>query len=355
MAETAAKAGMHEAGGMEFQIQPIAQARSRWRRLTDTVPGAALYHREAWLELLERCWGLRLWVATIGRGDRADAGCVLARARNPLAPRMIGLPFSDFCAPLAVDEGARDRLLDELAAQRPAERLELRGVAAAPAPWQSVACFERWTIGLAQPFWSLERGMARNFRANARRAARAGVKIERGCAAEQVARFYALQLVTRRRLGVPPQPQRLFRTVHEIFSRAGNCEIWLASMGGSDLAGLFVLRDRDDLYCKWSARRAGAVEGASHLLTVSLLEEFAGKARLLDRGRVDVRNAGLRHFKKDQGAQPAPLPYAYFPKAPRQVSAEALSGPAKLASRLWRHLPLPVTRMLGAALYGYFA
>ena len=86
-----------------------------------------------------------------------------------------------------------------------------------------------------------------------------------------------------------------------------------------------------------------------------LLEEFAGKARLLDRGRVDVRNTGLRHFKKDHGAQPEPLSYAFFPKAPRQISTEVLSGPAKLVSRLWRFLPSPMTRMLGSALYGYFA
>jgi hypothetical protein len=79
------------------------------------------------------------------------------------------------------------------------------------------------------------------------------------------------------------------------------------------------------------------------------------EARLLDKGRADVRSTAQRHFKKDQGAHPAPLPCAYLPRAPRQVSAETLGGAAKIASRLWRHLPLPVTRVLGSAIYGFFA
>jgi hypothetical protein len=345
---------MDKAARAEFQIQPLADARPLWRRLTDALPGATLYHREAWLELLARCWGLRLSVATIGRGDEVGAGCVLARRQNLLSQWLVGLPFSDFCSPLAVDERSSEALLTELVRRQPECCLEMRG-AAAPWPWQSVNCFERWTLDLAQPFATLERAMGHNFRANARRALRSGVRIESGCSAEHVARFYALQIATRRRLGVPPQPRRLFRMACEIFSRDGNCEIWLASVGGRDAAGLFVLRDGDDLYCKWSARRPDTVEGASHLLTVSLIEKFAGKARLLDRGRVDIRNAGLRHFKKDQGAKPSPLPYAYFPGAPSRISAETLTGPMKIASRVWRHLPLPVTRLLGSALYGYLA
>lgn len=344
----------HEPVGTEFQILPIAEARPLWRRLIDSLPGATLYHRDPWLELLERCWGLRLSVAAITRGRELDAGCVLARLRNLLSTRMVGLPFSDFCAPLAADQRSSDALLAELVRLQPGCRLELRGVAA-PRPWRSVNCFERWTLDLAQPFAALERAMGANFRANARRALRAGVRVENGRGAEHVARFYALQLATRRRLGVPPQPRRLFVTAHEIFSRDDNCQVWLASIRGKDLAGLFVLRDGNDLYCKWSAHRPGIVQGASHLLNVSLIEEFAGRARLLDRGRVDIRNSGLRHFKKDQGAKPAPVPYSYFPEAPRRVSAETLSGPVKILSRLWRHLPLPVTRVLGTALYGYFA
>ncbi len=50
-----------------------------------------------------------------------------------------------------------------------------------------------------------------------------------------------------------------------------------------------------------------------------------------------------------------PLPYSYYPSAPKQVSAEVLSGPALALSQAWRRLPLAATRVLSSALYRYMA
>lgn len=98
-----------------------------------------------------------------------------------------------------------------------------------------------------------------------------------------------------------------------------------------------------------------APAGINHLLFWSLIEEFAGKAASLDLGRADIRNEGLSRFKRELGATSEPLPYAFFPKGPHHASAEVLNGPRKILSRIWRRLPLPATRALGAAFYGYLA
>jgi hypothetical protein len=71
----------------------------------------------------------------------------------------------------------------------------------------------------------------------------------------------------------------------------------------------------------------------------------------MDFGRCDVRNQGLLRSKADIGCVSRPLPYAFFPKAPRNISSEVLSGPAKIVSSIWKRLPLPVTRVLGEILY----
>jgi Acetyltransferase (GNAT) domain len=341
------------ADGAQFQVRPFAQARQFWRDQIARLPGATLYHREPWLEVLHRCYRLKLHVATLGPGS-IRAACVMARGGSPLSRRLVALPFSDYCAPLAVDREAEQRLLTEMIRHLPGERMEFRG-ANAPPPWRTVDCFQRWTLDLTAPLPVIERGIARGFRTNFRSALKAGVKVERGCGPEHVERFYTLQLETRRRHGVPPQPLRLFRIVREVFTRDDSCDVWLASAQGKDIGALFVLRDGGDLYMKWSARRPSTINGASHLLVFSMIEEFAGKARQLDPGRADVRNPGLTRFKNEMGARPASLPYSYFPEPRRQISAEVLQGPAKLASQLWRRLPLPVTRLLGSALYGYFA
>jgi len=207
---------------------------------------------------------------------------------------------------------------------------------------------------LQQPLRAIEKGLRGNFRRNLRRAAGLHVSIERGSQAKHIERFYALQLDTRRRLGVPPQPIKMYRLLRQLFPE-DSLEVWLASHKGRDEAGVIVLRYRDRIYYKWGARLVPAVTGINHRLFWSLIEEFAGKASSLDLGRADIRNEGLSRFKRELGATPDLMPYSYFPRAPHHASAEVLSGPRKFLSRVWQHLPLPATRALGAAFYGYLA
>ncbi len=338
----------------ELRIEPLSEALPRWRNLLAMMPGATLYHREPWLRALERAYRLKLSVATLSAGRDIVAGCVFARSALPFGSRMVSLPFSDLCPPLCADDEARELLLDKLAERPPAPRLEIRGVEGS-ARWQSAGCFNHWALDLSRPAASVTREMSRNLRSNAKRAAACGVMVEKGSSPEHVRRFYRLQLETRRRLGVPPQPLGFFMAVHDEFAPEGNVELWFAVSAGCDVAALFVLRDGAALHCKWSARGANGIQGATHLLNIALVEEYAGRASILDLGRTDTRNEGLVRFKKELGARPLALPYAYFPKAPHNRSSEVMGPLGRAVSRLWRHLPEPLTRVVGASLYRFFA
>ena len=50
-----------------------------------------------------------------------------------------------------------------------------------------------------------------------------------------------------------------------------------------------------------------------------------------------------------------PLPYSYFPRTPRHTSAEDPDRATSALTRIWRRLPLPVTRAVGAIGYRYLA
>jgi hypothetical protein len=335
------------------RIVPVEQARERWRQLAASHPGATLYHSAAWAEVLGRAYGFSILLAMVERGGKIAAGCLLSPSKIPFAGRFIGLPFSDSAAPLGADSGATRALLDGLAgAARTHANFEIRGIAA-PAPWQTSDCFRQWSVDIARPFSAIERGADRNFRRQVRRAMAQAIGVESGDGEALLRRFYRLQLETRRRLGVPPQPFRFFEAVHQEFAPTGNCEIWFARHSGEDLAGLVLLRDGDELYYKWGARSDDGPPGANHLLTASLVEEFSLKAKSLDLGRCDSRNAGLVSFKGDLGGVSRPLTYAFYPSVPRTVSSEVLTGPAKLVSSVWKRLPLPVTRIAGEALYRF--
>jgi len=339
----------------EFEMRPWAGGPQPWTSLATPANGATLSHDERWLRLLQRAYRFRIAVATISAGCEPAAACVLARSKNPFNPRVMGLPFSDSCPPLAIDQSAMAELTSALIGQRMWRGgYELCGIAL-PAPWQVVDCFAQWSLDLRQTTAQLERRFAAHFRRKARRAAELGLSVQCGSSLAELHGFYGLMLQTRSRQGVPVQPLRFFKLVRELFSPGGDFEIWSVRQGGRLAAGGIILRAFGTLHYKWSARSIDGDSGASHLLCRSVVEKHAGAAVSLNLGRTDVRNAGLVRFKKEAGAEPAALPYSFYPNAPKQVSAEVLSGPALALSHAWRRLPLGATRVLSSALYRYMA
>jgi hypothetical protein len=257
---------------------------------------------------------------------------------------------------LAADDEALSDFLDALARSEIARLgCELRGVEASQ-PWRTVECFALWRLDVDRSAEKIERGCDREFRRKVRRGSQAAnLEIESGSSDDLVRRFYRLQLETRRRLGIPSQPPRFFRLAHEIFAPSGCFRVWLVSERGRDIAGAIHLRDGDVVYRKWAGRRLRGHSAAPHLLFWKEIESLAGNASVFDLGRADVRNCGLTRSKKETGATPLPLRYVFLPDAPGNVSAEVLSGTHKVFASVWRHLPLPVVRVLGGALYGFLA
>jgi hypothetical protein len=336
-----------------LNLRPLSESRATWQSLLRTFPGATLYHGDAWVELLSRAHRLSMWLATLERDGTVVACSVFARSHNPFVRRFISLPFSDSCSPLAqTGEAARD-LLEALMCQAvPGTAYEIRGIEGGPR-WETVDCFVNWRLDLQRPPTSIERGLGVNFRRNLRRAGRS-VTVERGCEVAHLKRFYAIQLDSRRRFGVPPQPWRFFELAHELFAPE-NFEVWLACESGEDVAAAIFVRDGDAVHFKWGARRPDCRSSANHLLLWSAIEEFALRARVLDLGRADVRNQGLMRFKRGLGAVATPLPYSFFPLAPRQVSPEVLTGAHRVFAGIWSRLPIFATRLLGRALYRFLA
>jgi hypothetical protein len=344
---------MAKNGYWTFQIGPYRERSGVWNDLQNSDPAADLYHRDAWLSLLNRVFGLNLILATIERGSKVRAGCVLARSRNPFARKLVALPFSDDCSPLSLDKAAVPALLSSLRDQVKHLDCEIRGLTG-PERWETVDCFQHWRIDLSRPDSGTARKLEGGVRRKLRRAREAGVDIVSGNSREFLNRYYALHTETRHRLGIPSQPLSLFTLMQQIFSTDA-VEIWLAMHKGSDVAGLILIRDNNRLHYKWGARVLSAPNGTQHLLICEVVDKYAGKLKALDLGRADISNAGLTQFKKEVGGVPSPLPYAFYPTAPRNVSAEALTGTRKTLSNIWKRLPSGVANELGGLLYPYLS
>ncbi len=219
---------------------------------------------------MTRAYALAPRLAILRQHDTVVAAAVFARA--PLSGRFISFPFSDRCPPLSVRPEAGRDLLQALVAQSPAPRAyEIRGIAGPP-PWRTVDCFVSWSLNLARPLAHIEKTLSAGFRRNLRHASRLPIAIERGSSADLLQRFYAMQLESRRRLGLPPQPRYFFELAREIFAPSGDFEVWVAREQGRDMASAVFLRDGDVVHYKWGARRPTLPSLANHLLFWSAIE-----------------------------------------------------------------------------------
>jgi hypothetical protein len=338
----------------ELQFRPFSGAEAIWRQLLEAAPVSTLYHRPAWIELLGRAYGLSFWLATIHQKGTVRAGCLFARSRNPFSRRFVSLPFSDICPPLATDVNGANELFKALIAEDvPGAAYEIRGIEGA-APWRTAECFANWRLDLDRPIASIAGALASNFRRNLQRSLQQGIKVEQGSGIAYIERFYALQLESRRRFGLPPQPSQFFKLTQQIFGR--DVTVWIASQNGKDVSSAVFLRDRDVAHYKWGARRPGNQSSANHLLFWNAIEELVSQsAHAIDLGRADIRNQGLTRFKKEVGAIAEPLPYSFYPRVPARVSPEVLTGTGRFVAKVWTRMPIVATRVLGGAIYRFLA
>jgi hypothetical protein len=336
-----------------LRLRRFDEDQAGWQRFLSGLGSATLYHKDSWTKVLARTYGFQFWLATLREGEEIVAGCLFAQPH--FSRRFVALPFSDTCPPLSRDPEQAAALLRALAAEAPPGRTyEVRGTSNS-SPWKTVDHFVSWRLTLDRPLPKIEGSLAANFRRNLRRASHESIRIERGSGLDMLERFYDLQVVSRRRMGLPPQPWRFFELVRESFMPRDSFEVWIARENSSDVASAVFLHDERVVYYKWGARRSLSPSSANHLLFWSAIEEFASRAQIFDLGRTDIRNQGLMRFKRELGASASPLPTSFFPLPPKLVSAEVLSGPWSVVTKLWRHMPIPATKLAGRLVYRFLA
>jgi len=94
-----------------YEIAPLSD--SRWEVLISTHPQASVFHSTKWLRSLQTAYGYEpAVITTCSRGTALTNGLVFCRVKSWLTGRrLVSLPFSDHCEPLASNLVEMDDLL----------------------------------------------------------------------------------------------------------------------------------------------------------------------------------------------------------------------------------------------------
>jgi lipid II:glycine glycyltransferase (peptidoglycan interpeptide bridge formation enzyme) len=173
---------------------------------------------------------------------------------------------------------------------------------------------------------------------------------------ESLAAYYRLHCRVRKRHGVPPQPFSFFQAIADHVLSCGRGFVVLATKGGELVAGaVFFHFNRHAIY-KFSASDESFQECRGPNLVIWTALQYLqqlGCANLTF-GRTSSMNQGLRRFKAGFGAEEYAIRYAHY-SFKRQSFIRQVDLAEGSARRLFRLLPLPLSRLIGAAAYRHMA
>lgn len=331
----------------------------RWARFVESSPAATVFHHPAWTAVLTGTYGYHPVLVTLADDDGGiRAGAVFLDVRSRLTGRrMVSVPFTDHSPVLARDDTALREFTAALVDWRRragVPRLEVHAELPDLPGVHRVAEGVRHLLRLDRSPEELYRSLkGKQVERGIRKARRSGVNVtlERSEAAAE--EYYRLHCLTRRRQGVPVQPRRFFR---ELFSRLiaeGQGFIAIARHERSAIAAAVFLGWNRQLLYKFGASDAGSWNlRPNNLLFWQVIEQACADGyHVLDFGKTDLDNEGLRDFKRHWGADEIALDYATISDRPTSPSA----APGGLTGRVLSASPVIVPRAAGELLYRHFA
>lgn len=336
------------------RLDPVADR--RWVQFLDHTVDASPFHHPAWLALLRRTYRYPVEaLCVIDRDGAIAAGVPLARVESRLTGRrVVALPFSDACSPLALpgpSAAAAPALLEALGVERAHTGLdiELRAPVRGIAGGHVVPRFLSHRLALGEDSAAILRAARSQVRRGIAKADREGVTVTRATGRASLEAFYALHLRTRRRQGVPTQPKPFILAFEELFGH-GLGFVLVARHAGRPIAAAVFLSFGGTLLYKYGAsdERHLAVRPNNLLFAEAIRAGCAAGCHVLDFGRTDFDNPGLAAFKRSWGAAETVLHYTYVADAPPQSGSGTASR--ALAAVIRRAPPL-AGRAIGTALY----
>lgn len=327
-----------------------------WDELIEDFPQTTFFHSSAWLRVLSETYGYRPISLSIGDPDSPEALVALIEVDSWLTgKRGVCLPFTDACPPLyRGDRGleAATRELLALARARKWKRVEIR----APDGFdqRGPASTKHYThaLDLGPGSESLFHGFSSSNRRALRKAQASGLEAIRANDMESLRSFYGLLCQTRKRHGTPPQPWTFFQSIHRHILSQDRGALFLAYRDRQPVAGALYLRDQGQAIYKFGASDHGFQSSRpNNLVMWSAIQWLEQQdCQRLDFGRTSLENEGLRRFKLSWGTTERILPYYSLDPATDTL----LSQPDRSSgwqTRIFRHLPITLSRLAGQLLY----
>jgi serine/alanine adding enzyme len=328
-----------------------------WNAYVSNHPGASLYHRAEWRELIRRTFGHKAYYFTArdkGHRNRIRGILPLIRLQSRIfGDFMVSLPYFNYGGAIG-DHPVIERQLMEAANTRAAElgttHVEYRDVIGRnglPVRTEKVSMI----LQLPESVDGLWGSLGSKLRSQIKRPQRELPEVHIG-GKDHLDDFYAVFSRNMRDLGTPVYSKAFFSNILDCFTQQSR--IIHIRLHGKTVAAAFLLGHRDTLEIPW----ASTIREVNHLSINMLLYwevlKFAVMSGYMyfDFGR-SSKGSGTYRFKQQWGAHPQQLHWHYWLRTGLELPALNPDNPRfGVAIKIWQHLPLYLTNWLGPKIVG---
>jgi CelD/BcsL family acetyltransferase involved in cellulose biosynthesis len=332
----------------------------RWMDFISKHDQATIFHHPDWIKTIGSTYGFQS--ASLGVvGDNRLVGILpLLDIRSRITgKRGVCLPFSDVCVPLFESTDAAEVLLSScpgLLKQYGWKYIEFRGGTSYPGMMPTTH-FKYHRVMLNEESDVVLHSFRKNMvRKAINKATRSGLCVERRQDINALQEFIRLNELTRRKNGVPPQPEQFFFNLHENLIKANRGFINLVMLGKNAVAAGLFLHFKDTLYHKYTGvdRRYLPLRPINMLVWEAMKWGCENGFRIFDFGRTDCENQGLLEFKRSWSPQETDLVYhrLCMKSGSSMRSGKELSD---VAGPLFKVMPIAVLRLIGRVFYRHAA
>jgi FemAB-related protein (PEP-CTERM system-associated) len=341
-----------------MNIRPYSDdLRTEWDDFVVAQPEGTLFHLTAWKRSIERAFGFEARYLLAQKNGRICGILPLFRSSNWVQGQTListpfavygGICFNDPAASIALRTAAV-----QMATEDGVDYLELRE---AHRPFSDSFLTKELYVTFEQPLTKdpeqLMRGFPKDTRYMIRKAQKSGLRTVTDNA--QLDSFYNIYAHSVRNLGTPVFSGRFFRILLEEFgSTAGVTVIWRDSKA---LAAVLSFRFRGTILPYYGG---SLPEGRQFAVNNFMYWEVMRSAcerglSTFDFGRSKL-GTGSYFFKTQWNMHSRPLPYQFYLVRRKNLPNFSPANPKfKLATSLWRRIPLPLTKTLGPSLVRLF-
>jgi FemAB-related protein (PEP-CTERM system-associated) len=333
-------------------VEELAPAAlEEWDAFVAGHPEHSHYHRAGWAAVIGAAFGRRTFYRLARFGGQVEGVLPLVAFAHPLFGRyLVSVPFLNRGGILCTTERAKVALLEEarsVMARTRSSFCELRHVRgidpSLPARETKVSMALDVRAG-RDALWKSIGSKVRNL---VRKAERDGLTVRDGRPDSDLDGFYAVFAANMRDLGTPVYSPRFFRECFRVFPR--DLRLNVVERDGRIAAAGICVREGPFTEMHWAASdRRELAHSPNMLLYWDAIAHAAdtGVAEFcFGRSTVD---SGPYRFKRQWGAVPTPLRWEYLLAPGAQLPSLNPDSPKfRLATRVWRRLPLCVTLRLG--------